>query len=171
MQLVYTPEGGEERRWDFAPSRLMSVESEMIEGVGGDAWDSWPEFATKFINGNRRAYRAVLWCFLRRENPRLKFNEVVVRVDELTIEFEADETRRAIEENEELTDAERAELLAELDEAEAASTEAQEAPKDEAPEPSDGSDTDSPSPQSVSRPGSRSKKAGPSRSSTQPATG
>jgi hypothetical protein len=170
MQLVYTPEGGEERRWEFEPARLMSVEAELIESVGGEAWDSWPEFANKFISGNRRAYRAALWIFLKRENPRLKFNELVVRVDELDLDFAPDEARKAIEENTELTEQERAELLAELDEAEAESTEAAEPPK-EAPAVNGESATASPSPRPASRRASASKTTGASKSSTQRATG
>jgi hypothetical protein len=118
VRLIYTPEDGEKREFSFRPPKLMSPEVEALEDVGGDAWDSFDEFAVKFLKGNRRAYRAALWLMLKREEPALKFRDLVVRVDEVSVEFDDDEAqkvRQAIVDEPELDADERESLLAVMD--------------------------------------------------------
>jgi hypothetical protein len=65
--------------------------------------------------GNRRAYRAVLWIMLRRSDPSLRFQSLVVRVDELDVELDDDELQRMrvrLETDETMDEGQRVELLA-----------------------------------------------------------
>lgn len=140
MRLIYTPEDGEKREWLFAPMHLMTPESEAIEEVGGALWDNYDDFGVKFMNGNRRAYRAALWIMLRRENPSLRFAELSVRADEIDIDFDDAEQARIREvmlADPDIDDQERERLLAEI---------RGEAPDPKA-EPDDVAPTDSTSPQ------------------------
>lgn len=118
MRLIYTPEDGEKREFTFRPRQLMSPEAEALEDVGGDAWDSFDEFGMKFLKGNRRAYRAALWLMLKREEPTLRFRDLVVRVDEIEVEFEDDESaqlREAIAAEPNIDDDQRDALLEVMD--------------------------------------------------------
>lgn len=114
MLLKYTPQGEKEQTFEFRPGRLLSVEAEAIEDVGGNTWASFEEFRQKFLAGNFKARRAALWIMLKRENPRLRFPEVAVYVDELDIDFEAAELarlRERVETDDSLSDDERSEAL------------------------------------------------------------
>jgi hypothetical protein len=118
VRLIYTPEDGEKREFSFRPTRFMSPEVEALEDVGGNAWDSYDEWGVKFLKGNRRAYRAALWIMLKREEPTLKFRDLVVRVDEIAVDFEDDETvqlRQAIEDEPDIDEDQRENLLAIMD--------------------------------------------------------
>jgi hypothetical protein len=86
MQLTYTPEGGDEQTFDFHVDRLMSFEAEALEEAGGEQWETVHEWANKFDRGSMRAIRAALWIMLRRQQPALRFSDLVVRVDELKVE-------------------------------------------------------------------------------------
>jgi hypothetical protein len=86
MQLTYTPEDGDPQVFDFRVERLMSFEAEALEEAGGDQWETVHEWANKFDRGSMRAIRAALWIMLRRQQPALRFSDLVVRVDELKVE-------------------------------------------------------------------------------------
>jgi hypothetical protein len=112
--LRYTPEGEKEQTFTFRPGRLLSVEAEAIEDVGGNTWASFEEFRQKFLSGNFKARRAALWIMLKRQNPRLRFPEVAVYVDELDIDFEPEELdrlRERVEKDEGMSDDDRSEAL------------------------------------------------------------
>jgi hypothetical protein len=89
--LIYTPEGGERREFSFKPLELMSVDIEAIEDVGGETWGNFGQFCEALGNWKMRAKRAALWVNLRHEQPRLRFPELVVRADELVLEWDDDE--------------------------------------------------------------------------------
>jgi hypothetical protein len=94
MLLHYAPHDGEPKTFTFRPGELMSFEAEAIEEVGGDQWRSFAEFGDLFNLQNRRAWRAALWVMLRREDPKLAFNTLVFRLDEVTMEYEDEEIER-----------------------------------------------------------------------------
>lgn len=96
MKITYVPIDGEKREFIFRPGELTNLEAELIEIQGGEIWDSYEEFGRLFMNGNMRAYRAALWVCLRREQPRLKFNDLSFRVDQLNVELEEDERDRIV---------------------------------------------------------------------------
>jgi hypothetical protein len=86
MQLTYTPEDGDPQVFDFHVERLMSFEAEALEEAGGEQWETVHEWANKFDRGSMRAIRAALWIMLRRQQPTLRFSDLVVRVNELKVE-------------------------------------------------------------------------------------
>lgn len=115
MRLIWTPPGGERREFDFQPLQIQSVEAEAIEDVGGRRWETYDEFGRLFMAGNRKAMRAALWIVRRREEPRLRFDDLTLRVDELHVDFDDAETARLraqIEQDDDL-DAEQREYLLE----------------------------------------------------------
>ncbi|GIJ51326.1 hypothetical protein Val02_82120 [Virgisporangium aliadipatigenens] len=74
MFLIYTPDGEETQKWEFKLGRLRSMEIEAIEKLTGLDYGS--TFKQALLQGNARARRALLWTFLRRDHPRLKFSDV-----------------------------------------------------------------------------------------------
>jgi hypothetical protein len=91
VRLVWTPEEGEKREFSFRPNKLMSVEAELIESLGGEAWETFDEFGRLFMKGNRRAYRAALFVLLKRTEPGRKFRDLNLRADEIAVDYEDDE--------------------------------------------------------------------------------
>lgn len=89
MILIYRVEGGEEQRWEFKLGRLRVMEIEAIEKVTGLAYGS--EFREALLKGAIRARRALLWVFLRRAHPTLKFVDVDFADDEVVLEQDRDE--------------------------------------------------------------------------------
>lgn len=104
MIIKFSPEGEEPKEFEFFPSKLLSVEAEAIENVGGDTWETFEEFGHKFIRGNVRAYRAALWIMLKRhENPKLRFQDLAFKMDEISVDYsktELTKIKEAIEEDE-----------------------------------------------------------------------
>lgn len=123
MRILYTPAEGEKREFSFVPRKLMSPEAEALEDCGGNSWDSFDEFAQKFMKGNRRAYRAALWILLRREalakNEKApRFADLSIGVDEIEVEFDDAEKlkiREAIDAEPDMDPDQREQLLAVLD--------------------------------------------------------
>jgi len=84
MYLVYKPEGSDEpKRWKYQPKRLMSAEREMLERYTGR---DFTEFSQAVLKGNAKCRRALLYLYLKREHPTLKFDDVDFAWDELTLE-------------------------------------------------------------------------------------
>lgn len=84
MYLSYQPEGSEEpQRWKYLPKKLMSVERELIEKLTGK---NFSEFTVDVQKGNSRCRRALLFIYLKRDHPQLKFDDVDFAWDELTLE-------------------------------------------------------------------------------------
>jgi len=99
MLLVYKPNDGDRQEFKFDPPKLISVEAEAIEDVGGESWESYEEFIRKFFRGNRKSFRALLWVMLCRTKPELEFDAVSVTIEELTVELEEEDRRRAFPED------------------------------------------------------------------------
>jgi hypothetical protein len=84
MYLIYKPEGTEEpRRWKYQPKKLMSPERELLEKLTGK---NFTEFTVDVQKGNSRCRRALLFVYLKRDHPTLKFDDVDFAWDELTLE-------------------------------------------------------------------------------------
>lgn len=84
MYLVYKPEGSEEpKRWRYQPKKLMSPERELIEKLTSR---NFTEFTVDVQKGNSRCRRALLFIYLKRDHPTLKFDDVDFAWDELTLE-------------------------------------------------------------------------------------
>ncbi|MET7514074.1 hypothetical protein ABZS88_11440 [Streptomyces sp. NPDC005480] len=84
MYLVYTPEGADEpKRWKYSPKRLMSAEREMLERRTAR---NFSEFTQDVLKGNSQCRRALLFMYLKREHPGVRYEDVDFAWDELTLE-------------------------------------------------------------------------------------
>lgn len=84
MYLVYKPEGSQEpQRWRYDPKKLMSAEREMLERRTGK---NYSEFTIAVQKGNSQCRRALLFMFLKRDHPTVRYEDVDFAWDELTLE-------------------------------------------------------------------------------------
>ncbi|MGW4102312.1 hypothetical protein [Streptomyces sp. NPDC004976] len=85
MLLVYSPEGSEEpKRWKYNPRKIMSAEREWIERR---TERHWADFTKDVVQGNSLCRRALLYVFLKREHPTVKWDDVDFAWDELKLEY------------------------------------------------------------------------------------
>lgn len=73
MILVYTPESGDEKRWDLAEVKVTFAEAKAAEKAGGF---SWRELDTELNEGNVSALQAALWVLRKREETTLRFADL-----------------------------------------------------------------------------------------------
>jgi hypothetical protein len=86
MLIIYTPEGEPRREFEFDPENAWSFEAELIESVGRPTWVSFEaDYLDLLRAGNFKARRALLWVLLKREKPDLRFADLVVKVNEVTL--------------------------------------------------------------------------------------
>lgn len=93
MLVIYSPEGASPREWEFKPDEAWSFETELIESVGGQTWLSWDGFLAMLGVDNTKAQRALLWMLLRRDDPKLRFSDLVIKRKELSIGPDLEERR------------------------------------------------------------------------------
>jgi len=74
--------------WLFEPGELASAEAEEIELVGGVSWETYGEFQALLAKRQRKAIRAAYWICLRRTDPMLQFDDVSVKVSEVTWRYD-----------------------------------------------------------------------------------
>ncbi|MEV0183807.1 hypothetical protein AB0I54_31665 [Streptomyces sp. NPDC050625] len=120
MIIVYAPEDGQTHRWDLKTARILATEAEAVERVTDL---DWATARSKVVKGSMLALRAIAWVLLKRSQPALRYTQFDPAAGELGFEYDADERaviRANIETDEDLTEEERAGILAELDEADAA---------------------------------------------------
>ena len=85
MFLVYRPEGSDEpTRWKYDPKRLMSPEMEKLERL---TERTYGQFVNDVQAGSALCRRALLYVFLKRQHPTLKFAEVEISWGELDFEY------------------------------------------------------------------------------------
>jgi hypothetical protein len=114
VYLVYTPGEGDVQRFEYRPTKLMATEREMLERQTDQ---NFSEFTAKVLQGNSRCRRALLFLFLRRQHPRLKFDDVDFAWDELKLEYSRQELQQMRDQvADTLHGDERAAALAKLDE-------------------------------------------------------
>lgn len=89
MFLVYHPEGSDEpTRWRYDPRKLMSAEREMLERRTGR---DFTDFTKGVQSGNSLCRRALLFMFLKRDHPGVKWEDVDFAWDELRLEHSRQE--------------------------------------------------------------------------------
>lgn len=88
MKLVYTPDGDQEQSWVYKPGKVRAGDAELIERRSGMPWG---EFNQALARGSILCRRALLWHFLRRTHPTLRFEDVDFALDELKLEFDREE--------------------------------------------------------------------------------
>ncbi|MDM4722747.1 hypothetical protein QTQ03_25275 [Micromonospora sp. WMMA1363] len=75
MWVTYRPEDQPdeaEQRWEFNSERVRTSEAEIIEKRYGANWDTW---RNDVRSGSAKARRVLLWHLLRREHPRLRYED------------------------------------------------------------------------------------------------
>lgn len=89
MYLTYQPKGNDEpQRWKYDFRRLLTMEREAIERRTEMDFAEW---TTKVLRGNSLARRALLFTFLRRDHPGVKWEDVGFEWDELKLEYSRQE--------------------------------------------------------------------------------
>lgn len=78
MRIIYTPKGENPRIFDLndIDADLEGPEYELIEGAGGEQWDTFGGWFDQLSREGYRAAKALIWVLLRRENPSLGFEEL-----------------------------------------------------------------------------------------------
>lgn len=95
MFLIYKPEGQSEQRWHYQPGRVHSGEMILLERETGLKYGQ--EFKQALMEGGTIARQGLLWLFLHRQHPSLKFADVGFYDDELVLEGDKDELAAQIE--------------------------------------------------------------------------
>ncbi|MFE2352205.1 hypothetical protein [Kitasatospora cineracea] len=81
MYLTYQPEGSAEpTRWKYDPKKLLSPEMERLEKLTDRAYG---QFVMDVQAGHALCRRALLFIFLKRQHPTLKFDEVTFAWDQV----------------------------------------------------------------------------------------
>lgn len=88
MFLIYRPGDGDEQQWTFKPNKMPSHECEAIEKRTG--W-TYAEFGVQLQKGSALARRALLWAFLRRQHPVIRFEDLNPAYGEVELEYDAAE--------------------------------------------------------------------------------
>jgi hypothetical protein len=89
VYLIYQPEGEDDpQRFKYHPNKLMSPEREMLERRTGK---DFSDFTQSVLNGNSTCRRALLFLFLKRAHPGVKWEDVDFAWDELRLEYSRQE--------------------------------------------------------------------------------
>ena len=94
MLFRYTPTGATPHEWEFRPQKMASAEAEAIERLTD--W-TFPEFGRQFMAGSMKAQHAVLYVFLKRTIPTIKWGDVQFTADEIEIEYDRSEKQNMID--------------------------------------------------------------------------
>ena len=92
-QFIYKPEGVEPKSWDFDPSKLMNPEAEAIERHTGMTFVEWVQSLGK---SSMLALHGLLFVFLKREIPTLKWDDVQFSISEVDLEMSDEESAEAL---------------------------------------------------------------------------
>lgn len=100
MYLSYQPEGNDQPIvFDYKPNKIMSAEREALERRTGLTYE---EIHVQLIKGSSVCRRALLHMYLKRTDPRIKYEDVDFAWDELNLKFhraELLEMRESVQEN------------------------------------------------------------------------
>lgn len=88
MHIVYTPEDGEKREWDFKLGRLLTTEVEAIEKR---ASVKYGQFLIGIAAKDATSRRALVWTLLRRAEAGLQFVDVDFAMDDLQVTLSDEE--------------------------------------------------------------------------------
>ena len=86
MIIVYTPDGGEEERYDTR--KLLTSEASIAAKACGK---TWPGIREGLNEDDPDAMRAVAWVMRKRTDPQLRIGDFDPAVDELTVKWDARE--------------------------------------------------------------------------------
>lgn len=90
MYLTYKPEGSEEpKRWKYGVRLINTMEREAIERKTGS---TFAEFTQLVLKGSSLCRRALLFTYLRREHPGLRWEDCTFDDwDEVKLEYSKQE--------------------------------------------------------------------------------
>lgn len=88
MKFVYSPEGEPVQSWTYNPRKVRASEAEMLERRVNMPWD---QFNQQLAQGSVLCRRALLWHFLTKTHPTLKFEDVDFAIGELTLKYDRSE--------------------------------------------------------------------------------
>jgi len=117
MFLKYELDGVPPRKWQFTLDKLLSVEAEALERQTG--WVFPAEFGQQLVKGSIIARKALLWVFLKREDPTLLYRQVDPPAGAIGTDFERGELvliREQVERSTDMPDEQRTAMLAQFDE-------------------------------------------------------
>lgn len=86
MQFVYKPSGTPEakwKRWDFAPAKMSNRDAEALEDLTDWTFLEWQQ---KLFAGSVRAVHAYLYLLLRKDDAKLKYDDVEFTDEEYDLE-------------------------------------------------------------------------------------
>lgn len=93
MLVTYKPEDGDEQRWEFDFQRVRRSEAIIIEKQYGSG-RTYTQFQMAAMQGSVEALTLLLWMLQRRDHPTLRLEDVPdFYVDEIVLDFGADEWR------------------------------------------------------------------------------
>jgi hypothetical protein len=92
-KFVYKPEGRDPLSWDFDPAKLMNPEAEAIERHTGMTYGEWLEALGK---SSMLALHGLLFVFLKRGIPTLKWDDVQFSISEVDLEMSDEEAAEAL---------------------------------------------------------------------------
>lgn len=102
MFVTYAPEDpadGDRQEWTFKPGRVRASEAQALQRQFGE--NNWDAFVLGVQLNDVHARRVLLWHLMRREHPRLAFNDVPdFYADELTVKFDVAELTPLLEQME-----------------------------------------------------------------------
>lgn len=89
MIVRFVEADGTERVWDkFKPDRMMNTEGEVIEKLTGQTFMEWGQ---ALLNGSLLAGRALVFVLKKRDEPTLRFRDVVFPIGDLSVDLDEDE--------------------------------------------------------------------------------
>ena len=115
MILIHAPEGGERRIWNLKENRFMGTEAEAVERPTGLEWQ---EAKARAIKGSMLALRAIVWVLVKRDEPTLPSRACDPAENEIGADLDAEEwgvLREELAGSDDMSDAEKAIVLAQLD--------------------------------------------------------
>lgn len=87
MKIIYTPEGGSKRTWEFEPENPPWDVTYGTEKATG--WP-WGEFTNKLAQGSVIALQALIWVLRKRDEPKLARDSVTPLWGDVDIEEDDD---------------------------------------------------------------------------------
>lgn len=88
MKLSYRPENASAHEWTFKPRRLLNVEAEEIERRTNMTFEEW---TAALQSGSMLAFHGLLFVLLKREQPKLSWDQVRFCGEDVELEYEVDE--------------------------------------------------------------------------------
>jgi hypothetical protein len=94
----------DDRDYVLDPDELTGAEAEMIEDAGGTQWETFGEWISRLYRGGWRPLKVALWVMMRRENPKLDYEELAnVKIADVQIDLTEDEATEGKDEPGEAT--------------------------------------------------------------------